>query len=182
MKIEKLEFLKVYNTPFKFVKPRLYIGKVAVGTPYFLPRKWVKFTKMDAENAAKKAFEDRSKIKKTLEEWNEYFLNHQKPVPKKIGFDFVGLGWKTKFGQYRFEYSPIWSFVFFKWQIAIKFQAPEEFQFWECYLYYINEANKDLGKAIEEFPCIWIKHTNGEKVEINYWKLILKNRYARKII
>ena len=154
MRIEALEFLKVYNTPFKFVKPKLYIGNVAIGTPYFLPRKWVK-----------------SKTKK----------GYLEPKPKKIGFDFVGMGWKTKFGQYRFEWAPIWSFVFFKWQIAIMFQAPEELHFWECYLYYINEANKDLDKAIEEFPCVWIKYTNGEKVEINYWKLILKNRYARKI-
>ena len=39
---KKFEFLKVYNSPFKPIIPKLYIGKVAVGTPYFFPRNWVK--------------------------------------------------------------------------------------------------------------------------------------------
>jgi len=36
--------MSVYFSPFKFFLPKLYIGKTAVGVPYFLPRKWVEAT------------------------------------------------------------------------------------------------------------------------------------------
>ena len=91
-----MKYIKYFFSPFKPLKLKWYIGEIAIGTPYFFPRKWVKFTKLDVENAAKKAFEDPKKIKQTMEEWCEHFQNYQKPVRKKIGFDFVELGWKTK--------------------------------------------------------------------------------------
>lgn len=148
--IKKLKFLKVYNSPFKPPIPKLYIGKVALGTPYFLPRIWDK---------------------------------NGKSKPKKIGFDIVGLGWKTKWTgtDYRFEWSPVWSFVFFKWQIAITFVAPEMHHYWECWLYYSNETKgktKDrLIQARKEFPCVWISSKNGIKTETCYWNVILKNKW-----
>ena len=37
-------FLRVYNSPFKPLKLNFYCGKIALGTPYFYPRKWVKGT------------------------------------------------------------------------------------------------------------------------------------------
>ena len=82
--MKKFTFLRVLFSPFKPFKLNWYCGRIAIGTPYFYPRRWVK----------------------------------GKPVPKKIGFDSVRLGWKTKWrdDDYRFEWAPIWSFVFFKWQ------------------------------------------------------------------
>ena len=38
----KLSFLSVLNSPFKGLKLRWYFGNIKHGTPYFLPRKWVK--------------------------------------------------------------------------------------------------------------------------------------------
>lgn len=157
--ISKFDFLRAYNSPFKPLKLKWYMGKVAVGTPYFFPRRWVN----DKEKPG-----------------------YTKAIPKLIGFDFVSLGWKTKWvaTDYRFEWSPIWSFVFFKWQLVIVFKAPEESQYWECWLYYTR--NTDKTKSVEErifqckseFPCIWTTHlSDGRKETIDYYSIILREKY-----
>ena len=46
-----LSFLDVLNSPFKGLKLKWYFGDIEHGTPYFLPRKWVKCNKKDALNA-----------------------------------------------------------------------------------------------------------------------------------
>ena len=156
--IRKFDFLRTYNSPFKPLRLKWYFGKTAIGTPYFLPRKWVK----DKENYG--------------------FL---KAVPKKIGFDFVPLGWKTKweFTDYRFEYSPMWSFVFFGYQIAITFYTPEPDHYWECWLYYTRQTDKTKSvrerilQARKEYPCVWTRSGNGIKEEeVCYWNVILKHK------
>ena len=58
------EFISYFNTPFVRPKLKFYIGKVAVGTPYFLPRK---------------AINDPDKP------------GYLKFIPKKIGFDIVNI-------------------------------------------------------------------------------------------
>lgn len=63
--------------------------------------------------------------------------------PKRIGFDFVELGWKTKFDDYRHEFNPVWSFVFLNYQIALMFVPKHDTHYWECYLYYKYETNKN---------------------------------------
>lgn len=151
-----MNFLKTYISPFIPLKIKLYIGKIAIGTPYFYPRRMVK-----SKNGG-------------------YTF-----VPKKIGFDFVNLGWKTKWNEtdYRFEWSPVWSFVFLKWQIALIFIAPHLDHYWECWLYYTRNTDKAkstkerIAQARKEFPCIWTTRYKGEEKEINYWDLILKKRY-----
>jgi len=151
-------FLKALNSPFKPFKLKWYIGKIAIGTPYFYPRKWIQ-----------------SKEKK----------NYLTPIPKKIGFDFVELGWKTKWTNtdYRFEWSPLISFVFFKWQIAVIFQAPEKSNYWESWLYY--EYNTDKSKSQKErieqcqreFKQNWISYKDDKEIKINYYEFILKEKY-----
>ena len=191
-----LGWMKVYFSPFKPPIPRLYIGKVAIGTPYFLPRVWRKAT-------PKKAIEETLKEIKEVREYNEREQTYKRTVktfdelyesklkssfaqPMKIGFNFVGLGWKTKWKNtdYRFEYSPVWSFVFFGYQIAITFVAVEAYRFWECWLYYSRET-KQVAKTTEgrlaiakkKFPCKWTSHSGGEKITTDYWAKILKNKY-----
>ena len=48
------DFLKAFNSPFKRPKLVWYIGKVALGTPIFFPRKWVKPTHEMAMKEARK--------------------------------------------------------------------------------------------------------------------------------
>ena len=156
--IKKFDFLKTYNSPFKPLKVKWYFGKIAVGTPYFLPRKWVKIKEKPG---------------------------YQEAIPKKIGFDFVPLGWKTKweYTDYRFEYSPVWSFVFFGYQIAITFVTPEPDHYWECWLYYTRQTDKTksteerIEQAREGFPCLWTKSTYGVVEDVCYWDFILKDKY-----
>jgi len=154
-------YLKTLFSPFKPLKLKFYFGKVALGCPYFLPRRFVK-----------------SKDKP----------GYKVPIAKKVGFDFVKLGWKTKWSgrDYRFEWSPKWSFVFFGFQFCISFIAPEQDHYWECWLYYDNNTDKSKSKrerikqCREEHPCSWTSYSKaGEKEEIDYYEFILKNKYLK---
>lgn len=151
--LQRFEWMKVYFSPFKPPVPKIYIGKTAIGTPYFLPRVW-------RRNKDKPGYSIAS--------------------PKKIGFDFVDLGWKTKWTStdYRFEWSPVWSFVFFGYQIAITFVPIEPHHYWECWLYYSRETTgttkERLEQARKEFPCVWNSTRDGVKTTTCYWDVILK--------
>lgn len=156
--MRKLSFLKVLCSPFKPFKLKFYVGKVSVGTPYFLPRKWVK----DKEKPGS-----------------------LKAVPKKIGFDLCGLGWKTKWTNtdYRFEWSPVLSFVFFGIQIALEVYVEHPDQYWESWLYYENNTDKTKSKkerleqCIRESPQTYNVYSFGKEKVIDYYKLILKKKY-----
>lgn len=195
--IKDFDFLKAYNSPFKPPSIKLYIGKTAVGIPYFLPRKWVKGTPAKAKEATIEYIEERKSFNernpkyareiKSFEEIYEDKLKCNYAVPKRFGFNYTGLGWKTKWesDDYRFEWSPVISFVFFKWQIAISFIAPECHDYWECWLYYTRETKHLYKKTTKErleiarkkFPCTWRSYKNGIETEICYWDVILKNKY-----
>lgn len=150
----KFSFLKIYFSPFKNITPNLYFGKIAIGTPIFLPRKTV-----------------------LNKEKNVYNF-----VPKKVGFDFVALGWKTKWHSkdFRFEWNPVWSFVFFGYQIAFVFRPEHPDHYWECWLYYEKATDKSKTKrerieqAKKEFPCVW---TDQNGTETNYWEKILQKKW-----
>ena len=181
-------FLKALNSPFKPFKLKWYIGKIAIGTPYFFPRKWVDLNEKEIEVKAQKKYDkldEEFKTKVTLEHYKQQYKDTQKTTPKLIGFDFVGLGWKTKWSgtDYRFEYAPLISFVFFKWQIALMFIAPEPDHYWTSWLYYEYNTNKSFSKrkrieqCQKEFPQNWTQYKNGNKETINYYKFILKEKY-----
>lgn len=184
--MKKFTFLKSLNSPFKPFKFKWYFGKVSIGTPYFLPRKWVNFSEKEIlDKATEKYNQCPIKDKVTLEHFISYYKGHKKAVPKKIGFDFVDLGWKTKWSDtdYRFEWSPLISFVFFKWQIAVIFQAPEQHHYWEAWLYYeLNTTGtkyERITKCRDEFPLNWVQYKDDEKIEIDYYTLILKEKYLK---
>jgi len=156
----KLKFLNAFNSPFLRPKLSFYLGKTELGVPYFLPRKWAKAT---PEQAKKRALEEIEHIKryneinakngspreiKSFEEYYKEYLRYEFATPKKIGFDFVDLGYKTKWTDtdYRFEWSPRLSFVFFGYQFAITVTAPERDHYWEAWLYYENHTDKSLTK------------------------------------
>lgn len=186
-------WMKIYFSPFKFFWPELYIGKIAVGTPYFLPRRWKKYKGKVLIKEAKKRVADEpydfaldgSAFKvKDYEHWLRELKHYSYAIPKRIGFDFVSLGWKTKWSEhdFRHEWNPIWSFVFFKWQIALAFIPEHCTHYWECWLTYRNTDKKlstceRLTEAMEKNNCVWQITKNGKTVKINYWEKILKNKY-----
>ena len=180
----RFDWVSVYFSPFKPIIPKLYIGKVAIGTPYFLPRKFRRYTAQEAIDAAVRELNEKPQSRKIGFEKLYYdYSRRSKSVPKKIGFDFVGHGWKTKWSDtdYRHEWNPVWSFVFFKWQIALTFRPVEADHYWECWLYYSRHTKgktKDrIEQARKEFPCVWISTKDGVKTETCYWDVILKDKW-----
>jgi hypothetical protein len=154
--MRNLNYLKAFRSPFQRPSLKWYFGKVAIGVPYFFPRRWVK----NKETG--------------------YSLS----VPRKIGFDHCGLGWKTKWTEtdYRHEYSPVLSFVFFKWQIAVTVWVEYPDCYWTAFLYYLYRTKGTERERVEQckngFPLMFTRHSVGKPEEkINYYDLILKNKY-----
>lgn len=198
--MKKLTFFNILNSPL--VRPRvsLYVGKVAVGTPYMLPRRWVKPTHEMAVEAAMERIAEVERFNERnaengyqqkvpeLDSLYKEMLGRKFSVPKRIGFDFVGLGYKTKWSNtdYRFEWCPIWSFVFFKWQIALTFTGPADrstSHYWESWLYYYYNVDKTKSRKEQveelrlEFPQTCTIYNKEGKETINYYDFILKNKY-----
>ena len=149
--MKNFEYIKAFNSPFKRPKLKWYFGKIAIGTPYFFPR--------------------------VLDKKTRRFK------PRKIGFDFVSLGWKTKWTStdYRFEWAPLISFVFFKWQIVVAIVAPEQHHYWEAWLYYQHDTEGTPKERIEQckegFPLDYTVSDGKTKTKVNYYNKILKEKY-----
>lgn len=194
--MKKLTFIKALWSPFKPFKLKWYVGKTAVGTPYFFPRKWVKATPEMAHKAVLEYIQREENYNKLnpnyarkIRPYDKVYqekLRCQFAVPKKIGFDFVSLGWKTKWTStdYRFEWAPRISFVFFGYQIAATVVTVDSDVYWEAWLYYENDTDKTKSKkerikqCKKEFPQTYTSHyADGRKETIDYYNLILKNKY-----
>lgn len=205
LKVLKLTFqwkhgwIRILFTPFVLPEVKFYIGKIAVGVPYFYPRKWVKFTHKDRHEAAIKEL---AKFNKYMEEnpdskipvknyetlYNSY-KNYTKPVYLKIGFSSCGLGYKTKWTDtdYRYEYGPVYSFVFFGYQIAIMIGHEHFDQYWCAWLYYLNHTDKKLSKeerikqCIREYSVTYTVSNKAGERSINYYYNVLKPKYHKFI-
>lgn len=169
------------------------MGKTAIGTPIFLPRKWIQATPKLAHEATlnhiqeTESFNERNPdYKRRVRDYQEVYQEKLKcsyPIPLTIGFSSCGMGWKTKYDSYRHEWNPVWSFVCFGYQIALIFRPEHDMQFWESWLAYSMETDKSkspkerIKQAREEFPCRWSSYSGDEKVTTDYWQLILKSRY-----
>ena len=196
--MKRLTFLKALNSPLKPFWLKWYIGKTAIGTPYFYPRKWVKATPEMAHKATLEYIEREEnynklnpKYARKIRPYDEIYqekLRCKFAVTKKIGFDFVDLGWKTKWedADYRFEWEPRASFVFFGYQIACTVLAPHSHHYWEAWLYYERETDKTKSKRERIEQCrkefsltykVW-EYGKEEKV-IDYYDLILKPKYLK---
>ena len=193
--LNNFDYLRVYNSPFKPPKIKFYCGKIALGTPYFFPRKWVKGTpKLAIKSAVRKMRETRNwnKFNPTyprretpFRELYDRSLSSLHPIPKKIGFDFVRLGYKTKWrhDDYRHEWNPMISFVFFKWQIAVMMIPEHDNHYWESWLYYTRETDKKvsvkdrIAQCKKKAPQTWTRHSGDKKVTTDYYNLILKKKW-----
>lgn len=157
--MKPFQYLNAFNSPFIRPSIKFYFGKIAIGTPYFYPRRWIKSKEKEGYLTA---------------------------VPKKIGFDFVDLGWKTKWSDtdYRFEWAPLISFVFFKWQFAILFDVPHTSHYWEAWLYYENNTDKTttdferIQTCKSEFPIVYtVWNGDGTKERVDFYSKILKTKF-----
>ena len=189
----KYEWLRVINSPFVKLKWKFkWYKKPTLGTPYFLPRRMVKFTKQDSINKyleEVKRFNDRGyPIPKTLNE-NSY-LNYSKFVPiKYFGIKYWSLGWKTKWSNtdVRFEWGPGLSIVLFGTQIVI-YPIPNCTSnaldhYWEAWIIYRYHTNKKysvenrIKECMKLYPARWVKYEEGKQIPVNYWNYILKSKY-----
>lgn len=188
-------YLGVLNSPFVGLRLKWYFGKIQHGTPYFLPRKWVKCDINDALIAWNKIRED-MKSAHDKEKWlNKYIGSYTKPIPiKYFGWDSTTLGWKTKWDDYRFEWAPCYSLVIFGKQLFVcvlpKMESKDDFGirqdcYWEAYLTYKYRTDKSKSKierlqeTIKQYSCTWGNEKEGYT---DYYPLILKKKYNKLLI
>jgi hypothetical protein len=196
--LERFRWVKALWSPFKPFKVGFYAGKTQVGVPYFFPRKWVKGNNRMITEAVLREIETQKKwnelnpeyarkIKSFEELFNEK-KNSRFAVPLTVGFSYCSLGWKTKWhsDDFRFEWSPVLSFVFFGYQIALTFYSPHQSNYWESWLYYeyVTDKTKSKRERIEqcrkEAPQTWSVYTRGDKEGvIDYYEFILKPKYLK---
>lgn len=186
-------YWKAMCSPFKRLTLKWYVGKTAVGVPYFFPRKLVYVSEAEAieltdERCAK--YDDKG-IKYDYADELQKARRTQRFVPRRVGFDSVGLGWKTKWTDtdYRFEWSPMFSFVCFGYQIAayVVPKIPKDVSisyYWEAWLYYNynTDATKTpkerIAEAREARTGIVTSYQKGkDPVTSCIWDSILKSRY-----
>ena len=201
-RLEQLRWVKALFSPFTPFKAKWYFGKTQIGTPYFLPRKLVKATPALATKAAlqdiKRATDwnkanptstFQHKVKSFDEAYAEQMKNRHY-VPLKVGFSMNGLGWKTKWTSmdFRHEWNPVISFVFFGYQIAVTFYHEHHSHYWESWLCYEYASDKKkskrkrIGFCRRKCPQTWRQLGKDGKDDIvtDYWDLILKPKYRRK--
>ena len=181
--IRRFEWLKVLNSPFKPFKVKFYIGKLAIGTPYFFPRKWVRYTDQDAIKAAVEHKANKNKVQVTDKQLFEMYKNYSKAVPIKVGFDWCSLGYKTKWTNtdFRYEWGPVFTFVFFGYQIAMMVGQKDVSHYWEAWLYYEYATDKTKSKR-ERIEQCRKEHNQTWTVsggEIDYYEYILKPKYLK---
>lgn len=200
--MKTFEWLKILNSPFVKPKVNLYVGKIEVGTPYFFPRRLVKPTRKMAEARALEKIEEAERFnelnknndyKKRVPSFADAYSEIKRGkvfVPKRIGFDWVGLGYKTKWSDtdYRYEWSPIWSFVFWRWQVALTFTGPNNTDYsgatshyWESWLYYRTHTKGTMEERVEQCKKDFSQHctswSEGNKRTLNYYDVILKKKW-----
>ena len=191
--LHRFRWIKALFSPFKPFKVSFYAGKTQVGIPYFYPRKWVKGNNRMVTEAALEEIEKQKK-------WNELNPEHARKiksfeeiyqekikcnfaVPLTVGFSYCSLGWKTKWSDtdFRHEWNPIFSFVFFGYQIALTIYSPHRSHYWEAWLYYEYATDKTKSKR-ERIEQCRKEHNQTWTVaggEIDYYEFILKLKYLK---
>lgn len=181
---------KLINSPFRFPKIKVYLGKAKMGVPYLLPRRFVKMSWNEALEKAIKVTsnpdnyqygEHLSKLMKS------YRKGYYVTKPKLVGYDVVRLGYKYKFGSLRFEWNPMFSFVFFGLQFCITIVPNNESSYWESWLYYHKHTDKNkttlerIQQCLKEAPQNWTVYSNGSKSEVNYYQKNLKKKWLKRL-
>jgi hypothetical protein len=186
--LQSLRWIKALWSPFKPFKVSFYAGKLAIGTPYFFPRKWVKYTSIDAIKAAVEHKANKNKVQVSDKQLFEMYKKYSKAVPLKVGFDWCSLGYKTKWSDtdFRFEWNPVFTFVFFGYQLALTVYSPYHDHYWTSWLYYEYATDKTKSKRERVEQCrkelnqTWTSHKHDEEpVTTDYYTKILKSKYLK---
>jgi hypothetical protein len=186
--LQSLRWVKALWSPFKPFKIGFYAGKLAIGTPYFFPRKWVKYTDADAIKASVEHKANKNKVQVSDEQLFEMYKKYSKAVPLKVGFDWCSLGYKTKWSDtdFRFEWNPVFTFVFFGYQLALTVYSPYHDHYWTSWLYYEYATDKTKSKRERIEQCrkelnqTWTSHRHDEEpVTTDYYTKILKPKYLK---
>ena len=170
MKIKELkkEIKGVFKQPVK----KYYFGKIRFGTPYFFPRnfeKWIFSFRILRE----KSPEDREQYAIKYPHLKNQEVNKFSNLPMvrrnrytifklfgkyiflSIGYPItikrVQLGWKWKYDDVRYEWSPSFNIYFFNWQFCVFHKSPDrdDDRYYEMILHYLYSADKDIEKAEE---------------------------------
>lgn len=101
-------------------------------------------------------------IRKKLRKWYLSWIPPVIQLPMWLSFHVFNhdMIWKTKFEDYRFEFPPQFTIVFFGISLSFWLQAPvddmlECYSYWESILWYLNECDLD-----ENYKCVnkyWFK-------------------------
>lgn len=185
--LERFRWVKVLFSPFIAPKVSLYIGKTQIGIPFFFPRKRVKYTEEDIQEAIAKHKANKNYVQHLDNKLYEMYKNYSKFVPLKVGFSYCSLGWKTKWTDtdFRHEWNPVFSFVFFGYQIALTVYSPYYSHYWEAWLYYEYATDKTKSKRERTEQCreecnqTWWRSEKGVDTKIDYYTLILKPKYLK---
>jgi hypothetical protein len=186
-------YYKALFSPFKPLTLKVYAGKIAVGMPYFFPRKLVPLSETEVDEWADK------EVVQLIANGQSYDYTtilqnarrQRKFVNRRFGFDYIGLGYKTKWSNtdYRFEWSPRLSFVCFGYQIVFTVvpKLPKNISidyYWESWLYYNynTDATKTpkerIAETRKERPGMITSYRKDEgKTTYCIWDSILKSRY-----
>jgi len=186
-------YWKAMFSPFRRLTLKVYAGKLAIGMPYFYPRKLVYVSEAEAIEIANEQCDkyDAKNIGYDYADELQKARRTRRFVPRRFGFDYIGLGYKTKWSNtdYRFEWSPRLSFVCFGYQIAVTVvpKLPKDVSidyYWESWLYY--NYNTDVTKTPKERIAETRKERTGmvtsyqkgkDPVTSCIWDSILKSRY-----
>ena len=186
-------YWKAMFSPFRRLTLKVYAGKLAIGMPYFYPRKLVYVSEAEAIEIANEQCDkyDAKDIGYDYADELQKARRTRRFVPRRFGFDYIGLGYKTKWTDtdYRFEWSPRLSFVCFGYQIAVTVvpKLPKDVSidyYWESWLYY--NYNTDVTKTPKERIAETRKERTGmitsyqkgkDPVTTCIWDSILKSRY-----
>lgn len=187
-------WLRVINSPFVKLKWEFkWYKKPTLGTPFFLPGKWIKFDKKHAiEWAKERVGEQTPKFKNYLfEDIVNYAMQHMsRPVSiKYFGINCWSLGYKSKWldTDIRFEWGPGLSLILFGTQLVIYPTPNCDFysisDYWEAWIIYNKHTDKTksikerLRESMELYPAKWIRYKEGKQISVNYWNYILKDKY-----
>ena len=200
-------FIWIYKTPFKKPKIKVYFGKIAKGTPYFLPRKLKRVSKKERLERAQNYYDiylsnliehkPYSSLKlnskrKTIKDFLP-LANEKVFVPRKFGINLVPLGWKTKFDDIRYEYNPAISFVAFKKQLYVEFTFEDTSEnsnglenecYWEAALFYRHRTPKKESTISRLVYCVFGNSVtwtwwdqDNQIIKVDYYNKIIKNKY-----